>query len=188
MRSLFPTTIIARTVIPILCSSCLPALSQEPMVVHVCVAVMRSGTNTVSATDVRDRLVKALNQRKPDKKLQMSAAAVALADTWGAKALEESKAKSCEFVLSTHLTELKTSSALAAGTSTVDYVPIFSATLEYQLIRTSDGTVFATASVHGQDSSALEEAVWQAVGKVAAKTLPVLARNGNAPHSDSSSV
>ena len=67
-----------RTVVPILCLLCLPALSQEPTVAHVCVAQLRSGVKTVSLTEARDRLVKALNQQKPDKKTHLSARAVRL--------------------------------------------------------------------------------------------------------------
>ena len=176
MRSFSP-----RRLVPILCLFCLPALSQEPTAAHICVAVLRSGTDTVPATEVRDRLVKDLNQQKPDKKLHLSATAVPLEDTWGTKAREEAQGKSCEFVLSTRLSDLQTSSVPSATSTGVDYVPSFRATVEYQLIRTLDGAVFATESVKGEDPSSLREAVWNALAHVASITLPEIAKNGNPP-------
>ena len=174
------------TFVPILCLSCLPAFSQEPAVVHVCVAVLRSGANTVSVTQARDRLVKALDQQKPDRKLRLSASAVPLESPWGTRAMDEAKEKSCEFVLSTRLTNLETSSAPAAsGSLGTDTVPVFDAIVEYELIRTLDGTVFATGSVKAEDPSSLREAVFAAVARVAAKTIPDIAKNGSAPQSES---
>jgi VWFA-related protein len=170
-----------RTLIPALCLLCLPAFSQEPAVVHICVAVLRSGTNTISATEVRDQLVKALNEKKPDQKLHLSGVAVPLEDTWGTQARAEAQGKSCEFVLSTRLSDLQTSSAPAVNSAGPDSVPIFRATLEYQLIRTLDGTVLATESAKGEDPTSLREAVRDAVSHVASKTLPDIAKNGNAP-------
>lgn len=169
----------SRTLIPLLCLLSVPAFSQEPVVAHICVAVLRSGANTISATEVRDRLVKDLNQQKPDKKLRLLAAAVPLEDTWGTKAREEAQGKSCEFVLSTRLADLETSSVLSATSVGTDYVPIFRATVEYQLIRTLDGTVFATQSEKGEDLTSLHEAVWAALAHVASKALPEIAKNGN---------
>jgi len=67
MRGLFP-----RTLLPLfLVRCCLPAFTQDKDAVRIGVAVLRSGTEKVSVTEARDRLVKALNQQKPDKKLKL---------------------------------------------------------------------------------------------------------------------
>ena len=55
---------VPRTLILLLCSLCLPALSQEGTAVRVGVALMGGDSNQISAAKGRDRLVKALNHHK----------------------------------------------------------------------------------------------------------------------------
>src|ERR1035438_5634864 len=79
MRGLFP-----RTLLPLfLVLFCLPSFTQDKDAVRIGVAVLRSGTEKVSVTEARDRLVKALNQQKPDKKLKLRVQAVALEASQG---------------------------------------------------------------------------------------------------------
>ena len=91
----------------VLCS--LPAFAQDKDAVRIGVAVLRSGTDKVSVTEARDRLVKALNQQKPDKRLKLRVLAVGLEASQGRVALAEAKEKNCHFVLFSHLTDLLTS-------------------------------------------------------------------------------
>src|SRR5579859_3497131 len=105
MRSRFPGTLL-----PLLVFWCLSAFAQDENVVRIGVAVLRSGTEkNVSVTAARDRLVKALNQQKPDKKLKLRVQAVGLEASQGSVALAEAKGKDCQFVLFSHLTDLLTS-------------------------------------------------------------------------------
>jgi len=170
--------------ISILYASCLPAGAQEATVVRVGVAIPRSEDKTVSAIEVRDRLVKALDQQKLDKKLRFSVDAVALQTEWGAKAIVEAKEKACQFVLSTELASLKTSSILGPTTtngSDFDMVPLFDATLEYQLNRVLDGAAFAIGSAKVEDKASMQEVVWRAIAQVAGKALADIAKAGATP-------
>ncbi len=148
---------------------------------RVGVPVLNSEDKAVSAVEARDRLVKALNQQKPDKKLRLSVDAVALETEWGAKAIAEAKKKNCQFVLFTQLTGLKTSSILgpAASNSTdFDATPVFNATVEYQLNRTMDGAAFAIGSAKGEDTTSPQEVVWHTLAQVAGKALVDIAKAG----------
>jgi len=66
---------------------CLPVFSQENSV-RIGVAVLRSGTNKVSATEARDRLVKALNHKK-GKNQEIVVEAFALNESEPGKALQK---------------------------------------------------------------------------------------------------
>jgi VWFA-related protein len=176
----------AGTLVFILCLTCLPALSQEISVVRIGVAVLRSGANKVSVTEARDRLVKALNQHKPDKKWKVAVQAVGLEASEGNKAIAEAKEKNCQFVLLSHLTDLLTSektvpAELEAG---MNYVPVVAARVAYQLMRVIDGAEYAIGSVKGEESSSNREAVLQAMGSVAADVVAELRKGGNVPHGE----
>jgi VWFA-related protein len=167
--------------------SFLPVCAQDVTVVEVCVPVMRSGVNTVSVTEARDRLVKALNRLKPDKKLNASVRAVPLEETPGQKAMAEASEKGCLFLLSTYLTDLRISSVLKPSEmNSGDLVayPIFSTTIEYELTRAVDGTPFGTGSVKEEDTTSLTEVVRRAVNHLAAKAFADLRDGGSAPASD----
>ena len=111
-RSLLATSgdarFFPRPLLLIICLLSIPLLSQEASVVRIGVAVLRSGTDKVSVTEARDRLVKGLNQRKPDKKLKVLVQSVALDASQGSQAIAEAKAKDCQFVLFSYLTDLLT--------------------------------------------------------------------------------
>jgi len=62
MRGLFPRTLLPPLLLVLFC---LPAFAQDKDAVRIGVAVLRSGTEKVSVTEARDRLVKALNQYAP---------------------------------------------------------------------------------------------------------------------------
>ncbi|HLW84892.1 MAG TPA: VWA domain-containing protein [Candidatus Sulfotelmatobacter sp.] len=169
------------SVIFILHAWCRPVVAQEPTVVRVGVTVPQSGDQAVSAIEVRDRLVKALNQQRPDKKLRLSGDAVALETEWGSKAITEAKEKNCPFVLSTQLTGLHTSSILRPTTtdeSELHTVPVFDVTVEYRLTRVIDGATFAIGSAQAKDTTSLQEVVWRTLAQVAGKALVDIAKAG----------
>src|SRR5271169_5256913 len=70
--------LIPKLCLALVCLACLPVCAQENHVVRIGIAVLRTGPETVSGTEARDRLVKALRQRKPDKKSPQVLEAVAL--------------------------------------------------------------------------------------------------------------
>jgi len=123
MRGLFPRTLLPPLLLVLFC---FPAFTQDKDAVRIGVAVLRSGTDKVSVTEARDRLVKGLDQQKPDKKLKVRVQAVPLEASQGNVALAEAKEKNCQFVLFSHLTDLLTSekSVPSSMTGTIDTFPV----------------------------------------------------------------
>ena len=153
-------------------------------ILRIGVTILQAGPKTVSGTEGRDRLVKELNQHKRNKKLNATIEAVPLENQWGVKAAAEAEQKRCQFVISTHLTDARTSSALTyngAG-SDMDYMPVFSATVEYRLIRLSDGAPFDIGSTKDDDPSSLQFATWAALSHIAHQAIVELEKGGNVPH------
>lgn len=152
-------------------------------ILRIGVTILQAGPKTVSGTEGRDRLVKELNQHKRNKKLNATIEAVPLENQWGVKAAAEAEQKRCQFVISTHLTDARTSSALTyngAG-SDMDYMPVFSATVEYRLIRLSDGAPFDIGSTKDDDPSSLQFATWAALSHIAHQAIVELEKGGNVP-------
>ncbi len=181
MRRRFP-----RPLLPILCLLCLPTFAQDKDkdVVRIGVAVLRSGTDKISVTEARDRLVKALNQQKPDKKLNLRVQAVPLEAAQGNVALAEAKGKDCQFVLFSHLTDLLTAEKTVPNVTTggLDTVPAITAKVSYQLERTADGAEYAIGSAKVADSSSIRDAVMEALSQLAVAAFAELKKGGNVPH------
>src|ERR1700678_954494 len=167
MRALRLFTLMVISGASFFCASSISSVAQEDAVVRVGVTVPLGMDKTVSATETRDRLVKALDHQKidhqkiehpkPDKQTRFSTGAVALATEWGSKAIAEAKEKGCQFVLSAQLTRVDTSSTQRANESDLDTIPMFNVTVEYRLARAADGATFAIGSVKGQDTTSLRE-------------------------------
>jgi len=179
MRSRF-----ARTFLPFLLFLCLPAFTQDKDAVRIGVAVLRSGSERVSVVEARDRLVRTLNQQKPDKKLKLRVQAVALDASQGGTALAEAKEKNCAFVLFTHLTDLLRSekSVPSVNTGEIGSVPAITAKVSYRLQRAADGAEWAIGSTKVEDASSVANAVMDAMSQVAVEALNQLKAGGNVPH------
>jgi VWFA-related protein len=162
---------------------CVCAFSEDAAVVRIGVGVLRSGTDKVSVIEMRDRLVKALNHQKADKKQKITIQAVGLEESQGSKALEEAREKNCQFVLFSRLTDLQTSEkSVANGTSGgIDYVPAMTAKVAYQLVRVVDGAEYAVGSAKSEESSSIVDAVIDALRKVATSAVADLKKGGNVP-------
>jgi VWFA-related protein len=149
-------------------SSYLSAVGQEKAAVRVCVALPQMGADTVSAVELRDRMIRALNKEKPHKKLGQSVMAVGLEETLGNKASSEAKEKDCEFVLSMRVADVQTSSIVTADSMEgLIPVPVFHVALEYQLTLARDGAAIAIGSVKEKGLTSLRDVVWQAVAQAA---------------------
>ena len=159
MRSAYPLALIG-----LLFSSCLFATSQEAPAVRIGVTVLAGGTNIVSVTEARDRLARALNQQKPDKKFPASLEAVSLDAQSTIRAMAEAREHNCQFVLFTRLTDLTTT----FDNSNLDGVnlPDFFATLEYRVVRVVDLSEFSIGSVKADDPISSREAIWKALTQV----------------------
>jgi VWFA-related protein len=148
--------------------------------VRVGVAVPRNSDKAVSEIEEQDRLATALNQHKADKKLQWRVQAVVLEAGWGSHAITEAKEKNCPFIISTQLTSVTTSSKLRPNAGDYDTIPVFAATVEYQLTRASDGVVFATGSAKAEDTTSVQEVVWQTLAEIAGKAIADIGNSGGA--------
>jgi hypothetical protein len=82
------------------------AYSQEQRVIRVGVAMMRNNANRGELE--RDRLVKALNDEKPDKKLHLEVQGVALEGTNPQDAASQENENQCDYIVYTTLVELRT--------------------------------------------------------------------------------
>jgi VWFA-related protein len=164
----------------ILCFAGRPLLAQENSVLKVGVAMLQAAPGTVSGVEARDRMVKSLNQRKPDKKSHIRLYAVALDAASQEKAVGEAREKNCEFVLFTRLSDLETNYRYSPYGGGPD-MPVFNATVEYQIFRLADGSGFPSGSVKAEDPSASQEAVWQALSQLAGKAAPQIASGKGTP-------
>jgi VWFA-related protein len=162
------------------CLACLPLCAQENLVVRVGVATLQNGPGIVPGAEARDRLVKAINQRKADKNSQFVLEAVALQASSPGKAIAEAREKNCQFVLYTRLTDLTTSSQLSSMEGI--YLPAFHATVEYQLNHVADGSGFAINSVEAEDSASSRGAVWSALPQVANKASSDIQQGKGTPN------
>lgn len=178
--------LLSRTLLPLLLVLLsLPALSQDKDVVRIGVAVLRSGTDKISVKEARDRLVKALNQQKPDKKVKLRVQAVELEASQGSTALAEARGKNCEFVLFSHLTDvLRSEKSVLTNmmTGAADVVPIFTAKVEFQLERVADAAEYAIGSTKSEEASSMRDAVMDAMGQLAGSVFSELKKGGNVPH------
>jgi len=167
--------------IPILCFSCLSAFTQESATVRVGVAVLRNGADTVSGTEARDRLVKALNQHKSDKRTRFSIEAVALNAAPGRRAIADGRDKKCEFVLYTRVEALERSSRSGRDSHGSSHdLEGYTALLEYELRRVSDGAPDAIGTTKGESDSGWE-AILDAIRWVPNKVAADLRNSSNAP-------
>ena len=179
MRGFLPPTLL-----PIVFLLCLPTFAQDKDVVRIGVAVLRSGTDKVSVTEARDRLVKALNQQKPDKKLNLRTQAVGLEASQGSAALAEAREKNCQFILFSRLTDLLTSekSVPSSMTGTIDTFPVFAAKVEYQLERVADNAEYAVGSAKSENASSMKDSVMDAMSQLAGAVFAELKKGGDVPH------
>ena len=172
-------TLVVTVCACLVCVSSISSVAQEAAAVRVGVTVPLGVDKTVSATEMRDRLVKALEHQKPDKKVRFSVEAVALGTEWGSKAIAEAKEKECQFVLSAQLTRVDTSSIQRPNLTDLDTIPMFNVTVEYRLARAVDGATLAIGSVKWKDTTSLQGVVWDAIAQVAGKAIADIAKAGS---------
>jgi VWFA-related protein len=176
-----PQALICILLAAFLCAAGVPLVAaQENFVSKIGVAMLQAGPGTVSGSEARDRLVKSLKERKPDKKSHLRLDAVALDATSQQEAMAEAREKTCEFVLFTRLSNLETNYRYSTSNGGQD-MPVFNATVEYQLDRLSDGSGFPSGSIKAEDPSASQEAVWQTLSQIASKVASQVASGKGTP-------
>jgi hypothetical protein len=164
---------------PLLC------FSQENAV-YVGVAVMQNqAALPVPGNVEQDRLVKAINQMKPDKKTHLKVQAVALNAASDEEAMQEATEKKCQYVVFTRLTELRTGNdpyQHQAGTIETSpnsqwsnrsaegraMDPEYRATVNYQLFR--NGSIMSSSPVSTQGTGDIET-VSQIMSRIALQVV-----------------
>jgi VWFA-related protein len=163
----------------VLVLSCVAANAQEDRAVQVCVAVPHGGT-AISVAAAGQRLVKALNHDKPDKKLRLSVKAILLETQSMAAAVSEAKEKACEFVLFTSITNLATTFVMSSngvGVGSSGQGAVFNAAVEYRLASAKDGSGVAVGWAKGEDQSP-DDAASRAMTLIAKRVLTDMTKGG----------
>jgi len=170
----------------VLQTTSLEALPQQELrVIRVGVPVMKNGASRgVSGELERDRLVKALNDEKPDKKLHVRVQGVPLEGTDSRDVASEADEKKCDYIVYTTLVQLRTqgdrverrpgtvdinpnSQRGTQGPEQAAMNPEFDATVEYKLYQTGDGRAFSGAPFSAHDALADTEVVGQVMDHIA---------------------
>ena len=170
-------------------------LAQENSV-RVGVAVMENyAGRSVPGNVERDRLVKALNQLKPDKKTHLKIEAIALSGSTADDVSSEAGEKKCQYVVYTRLTELRNQqdpyqrqpgtietnpnsqwSSRDADNQHID--PEFRATLEYKLVKVGNGGVISSAPISTQQNGNEIDTVSQIMDRVALQVADQIKKTG----------
>lgn len=178
---------IARSLLLVaLLTTPLQALPQQELrVIRVGVAIMKSGASrSVSGELERDRLVKALNDEKPDKTLHVKVQGVPLDGTDPRDVASQADEKKCDYIVYTTLVQLRTQGDPAErrpgtidinpnsqrgtqGPEQAAMNPEFDATVEYRLYQTGDQRAFSGAPFSAHDALADTEVVGQVMDRIA---------------------
>ena len=161
------------------------AFPQELRVIRVGVAVMKNNSaRGYSGQQARDRLVKAFNDEKADKKAHLKLQGVALEGMQSGEVYSQAAAKNCDYIVHTTLTDLRTQDDLAErrpspidinpggkrGTQdpgSARMNPEYAATVEYTLYRTGDPSEIAGAPLSTERAMTEDDAVLQAISRIA---------------------
>jgi hypothetical protein len=172
------------------CLLSLCAFAQENGVIRVGVPIMKNQTGrSVPGNMERDRLVAALNQQKPDKKLHIKVQAVPLDGTTPDEAGDEAKQKQCDYIVYTTLIELQASTdPLQRTPGTIQtnpngvwntpnnpqargLNPEYRATVEYRLYRSGGGEAISSAPFTNQQAMPEEAVVSQLMDRIASRVF-----------------
>ena len=182
----------------VLVSVSLSAFAQENAV-RVGVAVMQNNAGrSVSGTLERDRLVKALNQQKPDKKTHLKIEGIPLDGSNAGDISDEAAAKKCAYVVYTTLTELRTAgdpyqhvpgtvetnpnsqwSSRNPEAQSLD--PEYRATVEYKLVKVGSPGVISGAPFSTQQSGNEFDTVSQIMDRIATRVADEIKKGGPPP-------
>lgn len=169
----------------VLLTACPLALPQQIRVIRVGVPIMKnSASRSVPGELERDRLVKALNDQKTDKKLHVKVQGVALEGTNPQDVVSQAEAKNCDYIVYTTLLELRTQDDPeqrlpgsininplpqrgAQSPESAAMNPEFEATVEYKLYRTGDPVALSGAPFSAREAMPETEVVSEVMGRIA---------------------
>lgn len=165
-----------------LCVFCLPVFSQEASSTKIGVSVLPGGPTDISDLDLRNEVVKTVNERKIEKKSKMAIEAVPLDAAAAGQAIVEAKAKGCTYVLYVYLRPLEDSNEYQHSYtgSVIENRPMATATVEYLVRRLGDQVAYAGGTGKSQPLISPREAILQAVRKAGDEFVSEMAKGGNA--------
>lgn len=134
----------------------------------VCVAAMQGAGGPVSPTASRSELMKVLGK---EKNLQLEG--VPLDTLVPEEALTQAKEKKCDYVVTTDLREMHSSSEYTMGASGAN-LQTFYVTVGYKLNQVSDGAELTSGSFKASDRGSQQNAVDMTLKKVADKVAEVI--------------
>ncbi len=157
------------------------AFSQESSVLRIGVALPTSSADAATDAQVRDQLVKLLNQHKNDKKLKAPLEAIALDSPPGGRAVTEARNRNCEYVLYTRVKGVESGSEYQPAYSEwgISTRPVVKARVEYLLRRLSDGVSYASGTATSDEVVSDQAALTGAVDRVATAVCSDLKTGGN---------
>ena len=157
-------------------------LSQDSTVVRIGVAVMENyAGRSVPGNVEQARLVKALNQMKPDKKTHLKIEAIPLNAASKSDGSEEAQQKKYQYVVYTRLTELRgqqdpyqhqpgtieTNPNSQWGSHNQSMDPEYRATVEYKLVQVTSGREVSGAPFSTQQNGNEIDTVSQIMDRIA---------------------
>lgn len=203
MAAFTPAGALMRRSIPVLaCFLVLVAFcsyAEDNRVVRVGVAIMQNEAGrSVPGNIERDRLVRALDELKADKKTHIKVEGVPLEGSSGNELSEEAEQKKCEYVLYTTLTELRNASdpyQRRPGTietnpngtwnsrdpSAQRLDPEYRATVEYKLYNLRTHTTSGSAPFLNQQAMNEIDVVSQIMDRIASRVFSDIKKGGLPP-------
>lgn len=139
------------------------AVAQSSTKTQVCVAALDSNGSTASPTLVRDDLIKFMAKVK-----NSQAEGVPLNVVAQDLAIKQAKEKNCEYVVTTQVTEEHSDTGYTGGLAGVNMQTIY-VTVDFKLIKVSDGTEQTKGSVKASDRGSAQNAIIATTKKIAEK-------------------
>ena len=139
------------------------AVAQSGGKAQVCVAGLENNGTQAAPGGVRDALIKFMDKLKNGQEQGVPLETISPADS-----LAAAKEKNCEYVVTTKVIEEHSDSGYAGGLSQVN-MQTFYITVEYKLVKVSDGSVVSTGSVKASDRGTAQNAVVATMKKIAEK-------------------
>ncbi len=139
------------------------AVAQSGAKTQVCVAKLDANGSAVSPAVVRDDLIKFLDKTK-----NAQAEGVPLDVSVPSEAVTAAKTKNCEYVVTTNVTEEHSDTGYTGGLAGVN-MQTFYVTVEYHLLKASDGTEVTKGSAKASDRGSPQNAIIATTKKIAEK-------------------
>lgn len=140
-----------------------PTLAESGTKTQVCVAKLDNNGSVVSPTVVRDDLIKFLDKQK-----NSQAEGVPVDTSIPSEALKAATEKNCEYLVTTNVTEEHSDTGYTGGLAGVNMQTFF-VTVDFKLVKVSDGTEVTKGSAKASDRGSPQNAIIATTKKIAEK-------------------